>query len=240
MKFSTTSATSNTLALNQANKNLIRIFTELALRNDNCYSGSKIGGNNFQLFVLMEMKHELVPSTIPITIKDNVVMWGMSFILNDSIDNHRKALDKAFNQINGGCKTTSMFINGLLEDNNLISNYQKYKANFPLVEKCFHDMKIDPNLSVVEQFLLACLICNHVSEVLDSSKTNEGFGWAKNANTKQLMIDAANLLLEFDPAIHLISVRRFITFSRLMTYDFTMLPEWKYNFERINNILKQN
>jgi len=239
MKFNATSATGNTV-LNQANKNLIRVFTELALRDDNCYSGSKHGGNSFQLFALMEMKHELVPSTIPITIKDNVVMWGMSFLLNDSISNHRKHLDKAFDQINDRYKTTSMFINGLLEDNNLISNYQKYKANFPLVEKCFNNMKIDPNISVVEQFLLACLICNHVSEVLDSSVSNTGFGWAKNANTKQLMIDAANILLEFDPAIHLISVRRFITFSRLMNYDFTMLPEWKNNFERINNILKQN
>lgn len=237
MKFSTVSVQLNQIDMDKANQALIKIFTQLGLKENNNFN-CKFGGNNFQLFSLLEMKHELTSSPKPIDINQNNVVWDIGFLLGYSTDGQRKILDQAFAKINDKYKTTSMFIQGLIKNNNLISNYQEHKSNFPLVEKCFINKKIDPALSMVEQFLLACLVCNSVSEVLDSSPTNINDGWMENSSTHQLMVEAANFLMEFNPAIHLVSVRRFITFDRLMGYNFCHSPEWINNLQRINKILK--
>src|ERR1700686_571795 len=73
------------------------LILELGVRHNNQHVGSGLGGNNFQLLVLMALSHRLVKSSnIELSINDRGIIWGDQFLLSTDMSDIRHKLDIMF------------------------------------------------------------------------------------------------------------------------------------------------
>lgn len=187
------------------------LAVELGVRKENQYIGSGLGGNNFQLMVLMDMNHSL--SSRPLTslkfsTTNGSLVWGANWLRYFTRTQIRHKLDAVFPTIVESFKYKALALEALAESNNLRSTLAVYKDQFPQLTACLAGKlyRFDANLSNVERLIQAFVMCQELAVDLDN-----------NNLSRVQTIGAA--LYEFPSETILLSVRRYIGISRLVKHN---------------------
>lgn len=237
----------NTANIDECSKKLTTVFVDLALKTDNYGCGSHHGGNNFQMITFMNINHSLVNSdNIQWNPHHKSLQWGEEYLLKASIKEIRERLDVVFKDIDENHKLWSValdFYNGV----SYKTVIEKYRENFPRLNYCLRGgpYKVDPELSRLEQYLLACIMCEEIASILDGLdpklNTNKIQYSEKTRNyALQEGWDKTRALFEsfkaFPPELYLLCVRKHINISRIVRWRLEE-SHAKYMFVAVNDIL---
>lgn len=204
-----------------------RLFVELGLRSNNRCIGSGLGGNNFQLFVLMGLKHKLINSqtlSIEFDKNKNTVVWGSYWLIRTPMEIIRQTLNEVFTKINEANKYSAMAM--LAESGNLRKIVYEYEDQFPQLIRMLSGKtyQFDESLSPRDQLILACLMCQELAASLDSGD-----------KSKIQIIGSA--LVDFPHEIILVSVRRELGISRLVKFDLDEDPIFNKCLVKVTKVL---
>src|SRR5271165_2281443 len=118
-----------------ASRKFQQIILELGIRETNQHVGSGLGGNNFQLLTLMNLKHSLVKRTT-IQAEDNTVRWGAKFLQETTLANIRRQLDAKFPSILEKNKYLALSLQIMTDyPNALREGFVKHQDHFPQLAK---------------------------------------------------------------------------------------------------------
>lgn len=221
MKFTSTKANIATYLLHQCQEKLTALALELSIRKDNQHVGSGLGGNNFQMLSLLGMDHHL--STDPnesIRAKDNCFIWGSKFLLNNSIYNIRKELDKAFVNLKEHNKLTALM---LMSPANIHETYLAYEDNFPILKDIFSGKRSGDfkDYSPTQQIIIAFIMCAKYAFELDN-------------NIQTATKTVGETICTFAPEVILLAVRKYICIDRIVKHNLDENSSWKNMFATIN------
>lgn len=201
------------------------IITELGVRTDNEHVGSGLGGNNFQLLVLLNLKHTLVKRDITIKTTDSGVAWNAEWLAKTPLKDIRKELDKAFVDIKEQHKYLAIALESLAYSNNMRAVVLQHRTDFPeLVNALEGKTYTLAKLSCLEQMILACVLCQDLSYRLDrgDSSTVQAIGSA---------------LYDFPTEMILLSIRRYVQIERLIRYNLDEDPVFWKTLKKVNDIV---
>jgi hypothetical protein len=191
-----------------AARNFQKIIVELGVRETNKHVGSGLGGNNFQLLTLMNLKHSLVKKTT-IQAEGNSLRWGAKFLQETSLANIRHHLDDKFLSILERNKYLALPLQIMADyPEQLRQGFVKYQEHFPQLTKALQgrNFTFDPDLSLWEMLVIAYVLCQDLAKDLDAGITN-------------YITSVAIALDAFSPEIVLLSVRKYIGIERLVHHN---------------------
>lgn len=229
-----------------AKSNLNALFIELGIHCDNKYVGTGLGGNNFLLLALMDMKHRLgyFDKRLQYDPNHNEMLWDVRWFGKFSfkcvyqapiepMKKVRKRLDYVFSKIDERFKYKAMFFHSVCPEpradyvtQNLREVFISNEKNFPTLSACMRSgfYFFDPRLSKMEQLILAYVMCQDLSTQLD-----------KGDLTKLQTI--GHVMRNFEPEIFLLAVRKWIMIERLVHHSMDEDPVWGPQFSKINNMV---
>lgn len=190
---------------------------ELGVRKDNEHVGSGRGGNNYQLMVLMGLKHHLIQShDTQIRLQADRICWGSEYLLTARRTKLRDDLDSIFPAIEEKNKVLALAMQSLLDNpTGLVRTANAYSHNYPTVMQLIETKTYthNPKLSMHEQFILASLITAKIAGDLDRGD-------------ESLVDVVGEALGHFDHDIILLTVRCNIQIDRLVRYNLDERPTW--------------
>lgn len=187
---------------------------DLGINETNTYCCSGLGGNNFLLLMLMSMDIDLISSTDSIKFFNGQISFGADWFENSSIIDIRKELDKVSKSFLESQKYISILLESIVNSNSLIETIKKYGNEFPTILSCLDNKnyKFDSDkMSEFDKLVVAFTLCQELSIDLDN-----------NNLSKIDLISSA--LLDFNTAIILLSVRRYIGLSRIIKFNLDERP----------------
>lgn len=205
------------------------LLLELGVRKNNEHVGTGLGGNNFQLVVLMSMKHHLVvKSDRGITIADRVMSWQVSWLRDASMTHVRETLDRAFLEIMETHKLEALAYEALAKSHNLLDTVIEHKESFPHLIDCLNGkyFDYDPKLSNLQHLVQAYVMCQDLAKRLDNG--DESTMWSVGA-----------ALENYPNEIILLAVRRYIQIDRLVRHNMDEDPVFAKMLSRINNLVQE-
>lgn len=215
-----------TTAQVQAGKDKMEwLLTELAVRDDNHHVGTGLGGDNFQLLTLTNLKHTLVKRDIDIHVSDTHIAWGVPWFVKATKTAVRLKLDQAFPQIVEKNKVISLALQAFANSSFLRSSVAEYREHFPELNKTLDSKTYvyNPNLSPLEQMIAACVLCQELARDLD------------NGNARPIPITGL-ALMDFPPDILLYSIRRHIQIDRLVKFNMDEDPVFLKVMDKVNSV----
>lgn len=226
MKFSQISDKVSSNLAEDAKKTLTRLSVELGLRKDNYHVGCGIGGNNFQLLVLMGLEHRLssrTHRTIFFDAEKNQIVWGALWLSITPMKLIRKKLDHKFQSITEASKYNALVMESLSNSHKMRGVLEEHKSQFPQLTSALSGkiFKFDERLSNLEQLILAFVMCQELAHDLDSGDRS----WIQSIGSA---------LTDFPPDVILLSVRRYIGIDRLVRHDLDEDPIFEKCLRRVN------
>lgn len=208
----------------------LQLTTELGIRHTNQHIGSGLGGNNFQLLVLMGLQHRLVDSRhIQIRITKTGISWGTEF-LSQPMKNIRWRLDEAFPAIQAKHKVLAATIEGTLWHprsyyGSILEKMQCFPglANYMEGGEYLHD----PTMGLHEQLLMAMFITANQAVMLDRNDVSR-------------LPASGRAINNFCPEIILLSVRMNIGIERLIHFNMDEHKQWIPVLEKVNNAVEES
>lgn len=185
------------------------LTTELGVREDNGHVGTGLGGNNFQLMVLMGFDQHLVDDNkIDIEVHKDHLAWGAKWFLDAKKKDIRHQLDKVFPAIKEKKKYLAVALEALSHTANLREEVIKYSEHFPRLIKAIEgrSFKFNGGLTNIDQLLLAFVMCQELSAHLDRDDMS-------------LVQPIAEAMTEFPLEVILLSVRRFVGIERMVKFN---------------------
>jgi hypothetical protein len=212
-----------------AKKKFDSLFLELGVREDNCHVGSGLGGNNFQLLVLMSLEHKLLgidKKHMDISVNKNSICWSAEWLKKTTMGNIRRTLDKSFDSIVEHHKYLALALEDLSRIHDLRISLEKHKDQFPEVVKCLESKSfhLSPKLTVVDQLIIANILCQELATDLD-----------KGDNSRIQIVGSA--LNQFPVEVILMSIRRYIQIERLVKYNLDEDPIFSKCIDRVNRLV---
>jgi hypothetical protein len=225
MKFSEVSSALNKKTVEQIENNFDGLMIELGVREGNEHVGSGLGGNNFQLLVLMGLPHRLANyREIQIVVSNNDITWGSDFLLQASRKKLRLKLDEMFPVIQERHKILAATMEGAMKSPlSYFNKFREHSSSFPSLSEYQRTgvYKHDDTLSYNEQLLMALVITKILADELDVG------------NTKNIT-KAGQALVQFPDEIFLMAVRHNIQIDRLVRFNLDENPIWYPALVRIN------
>ena len=201
------------------------IITELGIRTDNEHVGSGLGGNNFQLLVLLNLKHTLVKRDITIKATDSGVAWSAEWLIKSSRKDIRRELDKAFSDIKEKHKYLAIALESLAYASNMRAVVLQHPTDFPELVKALEGKTYElAQLSYLEQMILACVLCQDLSYRLDRG----------DCSTVHAIGSA---LYDFPPEMILLAIRRYIQIERLVKFSLDEDPVFWKTLKKVNDVV---
>lgn len=205
-------------------ENFHGLTLELGVRKDNEWVGSGLGGNNFQLLVLMGLQHRLIRSkNVQISITNQGITWGSEFLLQPR-NLLRKKLDEIFPAIQAKYKVMASAIEGMLRHpGSYYGSMIEHKGSFPGLMSYLDGQEYHHDISMPlhEQLLIAMVITTNLATQLDHRDLSG-------------VSAAGRAMNNFCEEIILLSVRMNIQIDRLVYFNMDENPEWDPIFSRIN------
>jgi hypothetical protein len=196
--------------------NFHRLTLELGIRKNNQHVGSGLGGNNFQLLVLMGLQHRLIRSRrIQIGITDKGITWGSEFLLQP-MTKIRHKLDEIFPVIQAKHKVMAAAIEGMLwHKDSYYGSVVEHKESFPGLMTYLGggEYQHDPSMPLHEQLLMAMVITTNLATQLDRKDLSR-------------MAASGRAMSHFSGEIFLLSVRMNIQIDRLVQHNMDEDPVW--------------
>lgn len=225
MNFDHISSIISSAQITKAQDQFTKLIVDLGLRDTNYHCGSGLGGNNFQLLVLLNMKHELIPR-VKISVGYRVLYWGDKFLEQSNLEEIRLELDKIFDKIVEDNKYLPLAFQAMLDPTLLRNKFLEYKEHFPNLTNCLEgkSYRFDSSLSNLERLLLANLMCQELVSDLD-----------KNDRSRVQIIGA--VLQEFSPEMILMSVRIYIGIDRVIKYDLDEDPVFAKAIKKVLKVI---
>jgi hypothetical protein len=202
------------------------LLVELGVREDNSHVGTGLGGNNLQLVTLMGFAHNLVKRPIDVRVDDKRMTWGVDWFLSASKKQVRARLDQVFETIDEQHKYLAAALTDLTKPNMMAIPTAEHKQRFPQLIKALEskNYRLNPALTMVEQLVLACVMCHELSLRLDKGDTS-------------LVSSVGKALYDFPYEIILLSVRKYVGIERLIRFDLDEYPAWAKTLDSINRIV---
>lgn len=229
MKFDTTNPNISTLDALKCKKKFLSLQVDLGVRDDNYYCGSELGGNNFQLLTLQNMKHALcISGTTILVSRPDKIYWDYSFLKDSSLYNIRKELDGNFPEILETNKLIAVAFQLLLNSpKGFLRHFEENEKYFPKISEMIskgYNNYTPLSLSPSEELILACIVCSTLSDDLDSGRMEN----------IQL---AGHFLQKCSPANILLSVRKYIQINRVVKFDLIEDPVFRKALRLIRRAL---
>lgn len=136
MKFSKIVSSVPFEARQRAQLRFTQLLSELATRKNNEFIGSGLGGNNFQLLVLMTLSHTLGHGT-GISVKPDGIVWGENLLTTGTLKQIRYVLDAEFPNIREKHKYIAFLMDSLTKSEDFMTHYEENKDHFPKIDKAF-------------------------------------------------------------------------------------------------------
>src|ERR1019366_3097525 len=115
MRFNSTPKSLSPEVIANAKRQFRMMTLELAVRKGNHHVSCGLGGNNFQLMVLMGLKHHLIrSSTIEMRVSDGAIEWGVDFLTKNKARYIRGKLDEMFTVIQEKNKIIALAMESLV------------------------------------------------------------------------------------------------------------------------------
>jgi len=214
-----------------AAKKFTQLITELAIRDTNYHCGSGLGGNNFQLLVLMALEHNIghTNELIDLYRYDNehtILIWDTAWLINTPMTDIRKKLDEVYPSIEESKKYMALAFESLASSNNLLITVYKHADQFP---KLFGQLNgdrftIDPALSNIDLLIHASVLCQELATCLDNKDMSM---------TKKIGYALHKLPVE----MVLLSVRRYIGIERLVEHNLDEEPVFSKALNRVARLV---
>jgi hypothetical protein len=205
------------------------LTTELGVRETNEHVGTGLGGNNFQLLVLMDLGHILTARpgrSLSFSPIHGRVIWGADWLRNTPRIQIRYKLDEVFASIAESFKYKALAYQALCFSNNIRSTLNTYKDQFPQLTACLAGklFRFDAHLSNVERLIQAFVMCQELAADLD------------NNNLSRIQTIGA-ALYEFPSETILLSVRRYIGISRLVKHNLDEDPIFNKCLRKVTKLV---
>lgn len=224
MKFNAIPFNLSQSKLRKCQRKFYQLTLELGVRNTNKWVGSGLGGNNFQLLVLMNLRHQLINSqNISIRITEDGIAWGSDFLLQSMLK-IRHTLDEIFPAIQAKYKVMATAIEGMLYQRGCYYNSIVEKQDsFPGLQDYLSgkEYRHDASMPLHEQLLIALVITLNLSIQLDKGD-------------KSRIGAAGRAINQFCDEIILLSVRMNIQIDRLVHFNLDENPDWESMLNRIS------
>lgn len=225
MKFNSTPTSLSQEKIKQAQSRFYRLTLELGIRENNEYVGSGLGGNNFQLMVLLGLHHHLINSTkTEMRVQEGRMCWSYQFFMDNGMKTIRKKLDAIFPAIVEKNKVMALAMQSISNDpSSLCKTCNTYYHNFPSLVQLIENRTYthDPLLTHQEAFILATLMTAKLASDLDRGD-------------ESLVEIVGKALQNFTWEIVLLTVRRNIQIDRLVRYNLDEHPTWAKLLSDIN------
>jgi hypothetical protein len=187
-----------------------RLALELGVREDNYHVGTGMGGNNVQLFTLLNIQNELVNDhDITIEVKDDKVLWGSRWFTNAKFIDIRHELNIKFPLIKEKHKYPAIAIEVItFYPDAMREGFLKNKKHYPKLAEALagKPFSFDPNLTSWEMMMAACVLCAELASDLDK-------------NIHKRITPIALALDNFPMEVNLVAIRRFIQIDRLVKHN---------------------
>jgi hypothetical protein len=237
MKFDHISPAISSDEISRASRRASAIILELGIRENNEHVGSGLGGNNYQMLVMVQMQHHLVISDVPLALSanKNAMYWGMNAFLNLSLRDLRAEIDKVFKSIGNEFKIMSNVLNANVS--NPIDYIDSLIGSTPgqdiltMVNNIMVGEKVDLyNLSYSNQIMIATLLCYKLANSLDHT--------GEDPRRRDVYIDNVGMALkDVEPEVFLITVRKCIQIDRIVRHNLDEHPSWSDTFAKITRMV---
>jgi len=237
VKFDSISSAIRSDQVAQASRKMGKLILELGIRETNYHVGSGLGGNNYQMLVLVQMQHHLVVSDVPLALSanKNAMYWSVDTLLNFKIKDLRAEVDRIFKSVGNEFKIMANVLNANVSNpidfvDSLIGS-EPGKDALTMVNNIMVGEKVDLcNLSFSNQILIATMLCYRLANSLDN--TGEDPRW------RDIHIDSVGLALKHvEPEVFLITVRKCIQLDRIIKHNLDEHPSWSDTFYKINRMV---
>ena len=213
--------------LEQAHRQWLRTTVELGVRKNNNHVGSGLGGDNFQLLVLMGMKHFISASPdVKIIAGGDEITLGSAWLASSDVKTIRQELDKVFPNILEGRKYQALVLEAVAKSGNLRDTLNEYKEHFPqLINWMRNDGRpFNWGMSNLDMLIWAYIQCQDLANDLDS-----GIETRVTAVGQELSWMHAEIIL--------LSVRKFIQIDRIIHFNLDEHPTWKHVLNKVNQLV---
>jgi hypothetical protein len=192
-------------------KNRYRVLAlELGVRDTNYHVGTGLGGNNLQLFTLMNVHNELVNDRdLAIEVTKDKILWGVQWLGKTKMADIRHELNAKFPLIQEKHKYPAIALKVLTDHpETLRKGFLDNKKHFPKLAEALagKPFSFDPNLSNWEMLVAGCILCQELASDLDQD------------NHKRISF-VALALMKLPMEINLIAIRRYIQIERLVKHN---------------------
>ena len=174
-----------------------QLLIDLSVSKNNKYGCSHIGGNEWQITTLMQMKHNLVEFS-EVDLCGSSINWGTDFLLSNSFIDIRNRLNILMKDV-----APDLALNGVV----LSVNYNNIKSIF---DKCSLSNNSLPTFimkdySISNQMIITSIACLVLAEELD-------------AGMKPDLEKFSELLIEAPPYILLLAFKKYLRVERFLKY----------------------
>lgn len=203
------------------------LLTELGVRDTNEHVGTGLGGNNFQLLVLMCFEHRLVDDKkTTIQVEKNHINWGAKWFTDTKKKEIRWHLDEIFPAIKEKKKYLAVAMEALSGSGMLRDKVIQHSEQFPRLVKVLEGKtyRFPRGLSGIDQLILAFCMCQELSDHLDREDLS-------------LVQPIGEALSEFPLEVILLSVRRFVGIERLVKWNLDEDPIFGKMLTKVNKVV---
>lgn len=204
-----------------------RLLIELGVRETNYHVGTGLGGNNFQLFSLMAIPQSLGYTKKQIAIHKDHVEWNAEWLVATPMTVIRHTLDGVFPSIRERFKYEALLVDAVANNPSTIRlAFAARQDHFPILSNILGSKhySFDKNLSMLEQFSLAMVMCSELAQQVDNNDTS-------------MIPVIGKVLVEMDPEIILIAVRKCIAIERLVKFNMDEDPYFGRALTQVNNLI---
>lgn len=226
MKFSHIDARLTPQEVEMAKARFAWLLTELGLRESNYHVGTGLGGNNFQLLVLLSFQHTLVKRNVDIRVDDRRIAWGAEWLINSPKRTIRAKLDESFYLIAEKNKYLAVALADMANTSSMKETVKKYPEQFPQLIRAFSnkDYHFDKGMTYTDQLIVACVLCQELSARLD-------------AGDRSTVQSTGSALADFPAEIILMSVRRYVQIERLVKHNLDEDPVFYKAIRKVNDVV---
>jgi hypothetical protein len=202
------------------------LLTELGLREGNYHVGTGLGGNNFQLLVLLSFKHTLVKRNVDIQADNNRIAWSADWLINTPRRDIRAKLDEVFYLIAEKHKYLAIALAEVAKSDSMKDIVKKYPEQFPQLLRAISNKgyQFDKDLPYTDQLIIACIMCQELSARLD-------------AGDRSTIQSTGSALNDFPTEIILMSVRRHIQIERLVKHNLDEDPVFMKTLKKVTKVV---
>jgi hypothetical protein len=225
MRFNSTPKSLSPDVINVARQRFTALTLELGVRKNNEHVGSGLGGNNFQLMVLLGLKHHLInSSSVEMRVSEGAVSWSVDFLTKNRMRYIRGKLDEMFTVIQEKNKTIALAMESIIGPNaEFFRTFNEHSASFSSLIDLFSGKEYthDHRMNNYDALLMANLMTGKLASDLDRGD-------------ERLIGPVGRALSNFSMEIVLLTVRRNIQIERLVRYNVDEHPDWENLLNRIN------